>query len=437
MSRSISTSPGPKRCTPREAAALVRPDDTLAVPLGPGQPQALLRALGDRDDFTGLTVFAALLAQPYPLFTRRGVRLLSGFYGPIERGLQAAGHAVEFVPADFRGFRRVAGELRPRVMATATAPPDPEGQLSLSIHAGASVEELRQCGRDPDRMLIVEVNPKLPTTLGIPPQYPHALSLDHIDILVDAEWDVLAIRELAPTPIDQRIAEHARAFILDGATLQTGIGRIPNAIGMLLAEGPGGEYGIHTELFSNGLMRLHEVGKVTNRKGIFDGLSIATFAFGDAALYAWLDGREDVRFLPVGIINDPAVMARNRRFVSINGALAVDLFGQLLADNIGGQQYSGIGGHEDFVAGGMLAPGGRSLVCLPSTTTLEGKLVSRIQAVFPAGALVTTPRHHVDVIITEYGAAELFGVPVAERARRLIDIAHPDFRDELRGRMPA
>jgi acyl-CoA hydrolase len=426
----------PERRTPSEAASLVRPDDTLAVALGPGQPRSLLRALGDRDDFTDLTVFAALLADPYRIFTRSGVRLLSGFYGPIERGLQAAGHAVEFVPADFRGFERVARELRPRVMATSAAPPDARGQLSLSLHAGATVEELRRCGRDPDRLLMVEVNPKLPTTLGIPPQYPHALAVDQVDVLVDADSEVFAIPEAEPTPIDRQIAGHARAFIPDGATLQGGIGRIPNALAMVLAEGTGGGYGIHTEMFSDGLMRLHEAGKVQNHKGVFDGISVATFALGDEVLYRWLEGREDVRFVPVEVVNDPAVMARNQRFVSINGALGVDLFGQLLADTLDGYQHSGVGGHEDFVAGGVLAPGGRSLVCLPSTATAEGRRVSRIQAFFPAGTVITTPRHHVDVIVTEYGAVELFGVSVAERARRVVEIAHPEFRDELRAQVP-
>jgi acyl-CoA hydrolase len=185
-------------------------------------------------------------------------------------------------------------------------------------------------------------------------------------------------------------------------------------------------------MFTTGLMKLHQAGKVTNRKGVFDGFSVATFAAGTQELYRWLHERQDVRFLPVEVVNDPAVIARNRRMISINGALAVDLQGQLVADTIGSRQYSGIGGHEDFVAGGGLSEAGASLVCLPSTVSLEGQLSSRIVATLAPYSLVTTPRHHVEVVITEYGRAELFGKTVAERARELIQVAHPRFRDRLR-----
>lgn len=421
----------PRRCTPEEAAALVRPDDTLAVPVGPGQPGALLHALGERDDFTRLTVFAALLGDLYRLFTRPGVRLLSGFFGPVERGLRDAGHRVEYVPSDFRGFERIARRLHPRVMATAAAPPDASGRLSLSLHAGATTQELRRCGHDPERLLVVEVNPKLPRTLGLPPEHPHALDLEGVDVLLESDRDPATIDERPPTPVERAIAQHARPYLPSGSTLQTGIGGIPSAIAEALVEGAGDDYGIHTEMFTTGLMHLHAAGRVSNRKGLFDGFSAATFAAGTAELYAWLDGRSDVRFLPVGVVNDPAVVARNRAMVSINGALALDLYGQVVADVIGGRQYSGVGGHEDFVAGGTLGPGGRSLVCLPSTAGRDAQRVSRILAALPEGAVVTTPRHHVDVVVTEHGAAELAGLAVEERARRLVELAHPDFRAAL------
>jgi acyl-CoA hydrolase len=204
-------------------------------------------------------------------------------------------------------------------------------------------------------------------------------------------------------------------------------------VAKLLAEGPGGNYGIHSEMFTTGLMHLHQAGKVKNQKGLYDGFSVTTFALGTPELYEWLDGREEVRFLPVDRVNDPALIARNRNMVSINGALSVDLAGQIVADAIEGRQHSGIGGHEDFVAGAGMARGGHSLVCLPSTATVAGRRVSRIVSQHPAGALVTTPRHQADVIITECGAASLVGLTMGERARALAAIAHPDFRDELRG----
>jgi acyl-CoA hydrolase len=184
-------------------------------------------------------------------------------------------------------------------------------------------------------------------------------------------------------------------------------------------------------MFTDGLMRLHEAGKVSNRKGIFDGVSISTFAMGSRALYDWLDRREDVAFLPASIVNDPAVIERNRRLISINGALAVDLYGQVVADSIAGVQHSGIGGHEDFLDGAGRIADGRSLLCLPSTARVDGALRSRIEPTLPSGSIVTSPRHQVDVIVTEHGVAELAGRTVVERARALVEVADPVFRDEL------
>jgi acyl-CoA hydrolase len=417
-----------------EAAALLRTEDTLAVPLGPGQPGEFLHALGSREDWRALTVFAALLLDFYPLFTRPGVRLLSGFFGPVERALRAAGHDVSFIPADFRRFARIARELAPRVMATAAALPDAGGRLSLSLHAGATVDELRRCGRDPDRLLVVEVSPHLPHTLGLPPEHRHALEVDDVDVLVQSERPPPALPESSAGPVEHAIAEHAHAYIGPGTTLQTGIGAVPNEIVKLLAEGPGGDYGIHSEMFTTGLMRLHRAGKVSNAlKGVFEGISVTTFALGSEELYAWLDGNPEVRFLPVAVVNDPSVISRNRNMLSINGALAVDLAGQVAADTLEGRQYSGIGGHEDFVSGAGLAEGDRSLVCLPASARVEGRRVSRIVRHLAPGTLVTTPRHQVDVVITEFGSAELAGRSVEERARALAEIADPEFRAELLG----
>jgi acyl-CoA hydrolase len=418
--------------TPAEAAELVRSRDTLALPLGPGQPPAFLEALGKRDSFESLTVFTALLVGLYELFTRPGVRLMSGFFGPVERGLVEAGHDVHFVPADFRRFTAIADRLQPRVMATSVAPPDDKGRYSLSLHAGATVRALKECGRDPHRILIAEVNPKLPRTLGLPPEHPNWLTEDEIELLVESEREVFTLPESEPTEVERAIAANVRRFVPDGATLQTGIGAIPDAVVALLAGGDGGDYGVHSEMFTTGLMQLHRAGKVTNNKGIFDGVSVTTFALGTAELYEWLDGQEGVRFLPVEAVNTPEIIARNRRFVSINGALSVDLFGQVAADMLAGVQYSGIGGHEDFVAGASFSEHGRSLVCLPAVAESDGGRQSRITACLEAGTTVTTPRHQVDTVITEYGAAELRGMTVGERREALIAIAHPDFREQLR-----
>jgi acyl-CoA hydrolase len=180
-------------------------------------------------------------------------------------------------------------------------------------------------------------------------------------------------------------------------------------------------------------MRLHRAGKVSNRhKGQFPGMSITTFAAGTAELYAWLDGNEDVRFLPVDVVNAPDVIAANRNMVTINGALRIDLLGQVAADSIDGRQFSGIGGHEDFVSATGLELEDRSFVCLPSTATPGGGAsVSRIVAALEPGATITTPRHQLDLVVTEYGVAHLRGHTVHERAMALAAIAHPDHRAAL------
>lgn len=422
----------PEELTADEAAARLETTDTLGMPLGPGQPPAFLRALGEREDWTDLRVYGALLAVMTELFSRPGVHYLSGFFGPLERGLRDSGADIGFTPADFRRFGPLLQRQAPRVMTTVAAPPDADGWCSLSLHAGGTIDELHRAGADPARMLVVEVSDAYPRTFGVGEQYRHALHVDEIDVLVRSSEEPLSLPSPPPTEADKEIARHAVGFIRSGSTLQTGIGSIPNQIAVLLAEGDGGEYGLHSEMFTDGCMQLHRAGKVTNTgKGLYDGVSVTTFAFGSPELYSWLDGNSEVAFLPVEIVNSPEVIAANRTMVSINGGLAVDIHGQVVADTINGDQFSGIGGAEDFVAGTGLELSDRSLICLPSTFSKDGNVQSRIVPWFGPGAVITTPRHHVDVIITEYGAAELEGLTVQERGEALAAIAHPDFRDEL------
>jgi acyl-CoA hydrolase len=419
--------------TVEQAAARLNTADTLGMPLGPGQPPALLRALGEREDWTDLRVYGALLAVGTELFSRPGVHYLSGFYGPLERVLRDMGADIEFTPADFRRFGPLLERQSPRVMTTVATPPDDDGWCSLSLHAGGTIRELQRAGADPDRLLVVEVSEAYPRTFGFGTDR-HALHVDEIDVLVRSTDAPLALPggEAPPTDVDKAIAKHAVDYIPSGATLQTGIGSIPNQIAALLAEGGGGEYGLHSEMFTDGCMRLHDAGKVTNtRKGQYDGVSVTTFAFGSPELYEWLDGNDAVAFLPVEIVNAPDVIAANAEMVSINGALAIDIHGQVVADTISGGQFSGIGGAEDFVAGAGLELSDRSLICLPSTFEKDGVAQSRIVPWFGPGAVITTPRHQVDVIVTEYGAAELEGKTVRERGEALAAIAHPQFRDEL------
>jgi acyl-CoA hydrolase len=414
-----------------QAAARVETRDTLGITLATGQPPTLLAALGRRDDWEELRVYGALLLVDPTLFSHPNVHYLSGFYGPIERALRDQGANISFAAADFRRFEPLLREQAPRVMATAAASPDAAGWCSLSLHAGATIAELIRAGEDPERLLIVEASERFPHTVGIAPTYPHALHLDQIDVVIESDAAPLPIADPPPGPEERAIAENARAFISDGDTLQTGIGAIPSKIVGLLAEGRGGGYGIHSEMFTTGLMQLHEAGKVTNEKGQFDGVSVATFAAGSERLYQWLDGNPDVAFLPVEVVNSPELIGRNRGMVTINGAIAVDIHGQVVADTINGVQYSGIGGHEDFVAGPGLSLDQRALLCMPSTTSANGRRTSRIVPWFEAGAVITTPRHQVDVIVTEYGAAELQGKTIHQRGEALAAVAHPDYRDEL------
>ena len=416
-----------------DAVARMRPRDTLGIPLGPGQPAAFLHALDARDDWEHLEIFGALLVDLYGVFLKPGVRHLSGFFGPAERVLRDSGARIEFIPSDFRRFGPIAERLAPRVCATVATPPDRDGFLSLSVHAGATVAEMHRCGSDPERLLVVEMNEKFPFTFGLPePGLEHRVHVDEIDILVESDRDPFMLADPEPTEVEHAIAGNVRELIVDGATLQTGIGGVPSLVAQLLAEGDGGDYGVHSEMFTTGLMRLHQAGKITNRaKGVFGGYSVTTFAAGIPELYEWLDRNDKVRFLPVSIVNSPETIGRNHHMVTINGALSIDLWGQVVADAIGGRQYSGIGGHEDFVAVSGIELEDRSLLCLPSTAVVEGVRLPRIVPQLPVGSTVTTPRHQVDIVITEFGAAHLRGRTVRERAHALDEIAHPEFRDAL------
>jgi acyl-CoA hydrolase len=364
------------------------------------------------------------------VFAHPNVHYLSGFFGPLERMLRDSGANLSFAPADFRRFVPILQAQAPRVMCTTAAPPDGDGWCSLSLHAGATVAELHRAGADPERELIVEVSPAFPRTFGLGNDR-HAIHVDEIDVLIETDRTPFVLEDPAPTDVERAMAEHVSSYVPDGATLQTGIGAVPSMVATLLAEGDGGDYGIHSEMFTTGLMRLHEAGKVANRACVHQGTSVATFAAGTAELYEWLDGNTEVAFLPVGIVNSPEVIARNPKVININAALAVDIHGQAVADTIAGAQYSGIGGAEDFAAGAGLELEDRSLLVLPSTFTRNGVTESRILPWFEAGTIVTNPRHQVDVVITEYGAAELQGLTVHQRGEALAAIAHPDFRDGL------
>ena len=262
---------------------MIRPVDMIGFGLGPANPDTFLTALGARDDWQDLQIGGALCLNFYEVFTKAGVTYRCGFFGPAERLLHSMGHKVELVPGGFRQMAPILAKFSPRVMVVQAAPPDEYGNVNLSLHMGATRPELIRAGEDPDRLLIVEVNPNLPRTKSLPPEYDNTISLDLVDVLVETNATPFALTEPPTDEVDAAIARNALAYMKNGSTLQTGIGAIPNIVATELAKGPLGGFGVHSEMFTNGLMRLHQAGKVTNdAKGVFDGVSVTTFALGTA-----------------------------------------------------------------------------------------------------------------------------------------------------------
>ncbi len=238
------------------------------------------------------------------------------------------------------------------------------------------------------------------------------------------------VRRRADETVD-RIAQHIAELIPDGATMQMGIGAIPDAVLNYLKDKK--DLGIHSELFSDGVIELVELGVLTGaRKSIHPGKMIAGFILGSRRLYEWVDDNPLIELHPTEYVNDPFVIAQNEKQVAINSAIEIDLTGQVCADSIGPKIYSGVGGQLDFVYGASRSKGGVPIIALPSTTTLrDGRVISRIVNMLNRGAGVVTSRNHVHYVVTEYGVADLYGKSIRRRAEQLINIAHPDFRDEL------
>ncbi|MBI1813399.1 MAG: 4-hydroxybutyrate CoA-transferase [Deltaproteobacteria bacterium] len=415
-----------------DAVKSIRRRDTIAAPIATGQAAAFLCALANRDDYEDLVLFTGLLTEPYLVIQKPGVRLISGFYGPVERALTAGGARIEYLPADFLGWERYALRAKPRVVVSALAPMDVNGYFSFGLHAGASFNAFLEAARDPQRLAIGEVNSTMPRVFGLGEFGGHRIHVSEIDCIVESDRPVFELPEVLATEEDYVIAASVEGLIRDGTTLQFGIGGVPNIVASRLADGPKGDFGIHTEMIVDGIMRLHQAGKVTNRKGVYDGLSVGTFAAGSRALYDWMDDNKTVRMLPVAQVNDPAIIRRNRRMTSINGALAIDVAGQVMADTIGARQYSGVGGHELFVIGAHDSADGRSIICLHSTARVNGETVSTIVPTLAPGTCVSTPRHHVQYVVSEHGVANLGMLTDRERVDALIAIAHPEFREQLR-----
>jgi 4-hydroxybutyrate CoA-transferase len=303
------------------------------------------------------------------------------------------------------------------VLVNAT-PPDAHGFCSL----GTSVEAMHAAIRA-SRTVIVQLNRSVPRTLG-----ESFIHVDDIDLAVEVD---VPPYEVPPPPIgdvEERIGAFVADLVQDGATLQLGIGAIPTAVARHLHSRR--DLGVHTEMFTDPVMDLVEAGAITGtRKERNRGKIVAAFLMGTRRLYDFVNDNPMVEMRAVDFTNDTHVIRTFSKMVAINSAIEVDLTGQVCADSIGGRVYSGVGGQMDFIRGAALAEDGRAIIALPSTAA--GGTVSRIAAVLKPGAGVVTTRAHVRTVVTEHGVAELFGRSDSERARALIGIAHPDFRDEL------
>ncbi|MBN1265872.1 MAG: acetyl-CoA hydrolase/transferase family protein [Anaerolineales bacterium] len=301
------------------------------------------------------------------------------------------------------------------------SPPDEHGFCSLGVEAGLSKTPAEMA-----KIVIAEVNQQMPRTLG-----DSFIHISKIDYAVPVDYPLQELQMSEPSELSRKIGRHVASLIEDGSTLQMGIGAIPDGVLYYLEDKK--DLGVHTELFSNGVMKLVQKGIITNEKRtLHPGKITAGFIIGTRELYEFVDDNPIIDLHPTEYVNDPFIIARNDRMVSINSAIEVDLTGQVCADSIGPRLYSGVGGQLDFIYGASRSKGGKPIITLPSTvTTSKNQTISRITAQLQPGAGVVTTRNHVHYVVTEYGIAELYARSVRERAFALIQIAAPEFREDL------
>jgi acetyl-CoA hydrolase len=413
-------------CTPEAAVASVESGQRVFLTGNCSVPQRLLEALVQRapqlhdvEIVTVLTIGPAPHAEPA---MQGHLKINTLFISDNVRAAVQDGRAdftpvlLSEVPLLFRDRRLPLDAALIHV-----SPPDEHGFCSLGIEAG-----LTKTPAQAARRVIAEVNQRMPRTLG-----DSFIHISKIDCAVPVDYPLAELPMGQVNELSARIGALVADLVEDGSTMQMGIGAIPDAVLSRLGEKR--DLGVHTELFSDGVMRLVQAGVITNeRKTLHPGKIVAGFILGSQALYNFVDDNPIVELHPTEYVNDPFVIARNDRMVSINSAIEVDLTGQVCADSIGPRLYSGVGGQMDFTYGAARSRQGKPIIALPSTADLrDGSRVSRIVPTLKPGAGVTTTRNHVHYVVTEHGKAYLYGKTIRERARALIDIAHPDFRAEL------
>ena len=412
------------KCKSAEAAvAHVKRGERVFIGSGCAEPQLLVEALARRGaqlaDNPVVHIMTLGVAPYVEAKLSHQFRHNAFFIGPNVREAVAAGRA-DYTPMFLSEIPRLfrQGKLPIDVALIQVSPPDEHGYCSY----GVSVDIVKAAAESA-RRVIVEVNAHMPRALG--DSFIHA---DQIDCMVASEQPILTTARDAPDEAARRIGRHIAALIEDGSTLQMGIGTIPDAV--LACLGDKKDLGVHTEMFSDGVIDLVAGGVITGRrKTLHPGKIVTSFVMGSQRLYDFIDNNPMIEFHPTEYVNDPFRIAQHDRMVAINGALQVDLTGQVCADSLGTYFYSGIGGQVDFIRGAARSHGGKPIIALPATA--ENATVSRIAPMLTPGAGVVTSRGDVHYVVTEYGVAELHGKTIRERALALIHIAHPRFREWL------
>jgi len=423
-----------KLTTTADLARQFKPGDRILLGSWYGEPYGVMEAMAQYcGDVDPLYVSGTIYSGPAEFLDLAGVHNFTNFCGPRERQSQLNHQNVYFTPGQFTHFEGWACQGDPfDYFVHRVAPMDEAGNFSFSLTSSFEYETIQWIKANrPKTTIVFEVNPNLPRVYGLKQFGNNELSIDYPDVIVE---DVRPIMDRAvepPTKAAEGIAEIVATLIEDKATIQLGYGTIPMAIGKLLADRK--ELGVHTEMFCDAHIDLIEHGSITNaHKGLYDGISISTFALGTKRLHDWVRENKEFAILPVSEVNTASVLARVNQLVSVNSILTVDMTGQCCAHCLGPRTYSGMGGGFEFAHGAQLSPGGKSILCLPSTTILkDGTVVSNIVAQHAAGTRIAIPEHTVDWVATEYGAVKLKFLPLDQRGRALVDIAHPDFREGL------
>lgn len=405
------------------AVSHVQDGDTIVVPIGAGEPPTLLEALSERrQELHGVTVFQLLALKAYAYFdehTADNIRHSTPFIGGASRKAVNEGWA-DFVPAHFSDLPGLfrSGQLATDVVFAQCSPMDEHGFFALGVSTDYTHAAISRA-----RTVVLEVNEKVPFTYGN-----CHVHLSHVAAVIESRHPIVTLPLSRVGEVEKAIARNVAELIPDGATLQIGIGSIPDAVVAQLMHK--NDLGLHTEMMGDGALALIEAGVVNHsRKNINRGKAVATFALGSERLYQWMHHNPSIEMRPVDEVNTPAVAHRNENLHSINSTMALDLTGQCASEGVGTRAYSGTGGQFDFIRAANLSKGGHSIIAVPSTA--KGGSLSTIVATLAPGTPITALRNDVNYVCTEFGIAKLRGASLNARAEQLIAIAHPDFRDQL------